>query len=84
MSSFRVFIGTHRILVFFALAYVLTWAPLPWGTYFNTGALIAALIVAFIADGLAGLKQIGVRLIRWRVNWVWYALALGVPLVAPP
>jgi hypothetical protein len=33
MSSFRMFVRTHRILAFFALAYVLTWAPLPWGTY---------------------------------------------------
>jgi len=81
MSSFRAFVRTHRILAFFALAYALTWAPLPWGTYFNAGALIAALLVAFAADGLAGLKQIGIRLIRWRVNWIWYALALGVPLL---
>ena len=80
MSSIRPFVRTHRILVFFALAYVLTWAPLPWGTFFTTGALIAALTVAAVADGVAGLKQIGARLIRWRVNWVWYALALGVPL----
>jgi uncharacterized protein len=81
MSSFRMFVRTHRVLTFFALAYVLSWAPLPWGTFFTMGALIAALIVAFVADGPAGLKEIGVRLIRWRVNWVWYALALGVPLV---
>ncbi len=75
------FIRTHRILVFFALAYVLTWAPLPWGTFFTTGALIAALIVAYAADGLPGLKEIGVRLIRWRVNGIWYVVALGVPLL---
>jgi uncharacterized protein len=81
VSSFRAFIHTHRIFAFFGLAYVLTWAPLPWGTYFNTGALIAALIVAYVADGPAGLKQIGVRMIRWRVSWVWYALALAVPLL---
>jgi membrane protease YdiL (CAAX protease family) len=81
VSGFRAFVRAHRILVMFALAYVLTWAPLPWGTFFTTGALIAALVVAFVADGLAGLKQIGVRLIRWRVNWIWYALALGVPLL---
>ena len=36
MSSFRTFVRTHRIFVFFALAYVLTWSPLPWGTYFTT------------------------------------------------
>jgi membrane protease YdiL (CAAX protease family) len=81
MSSLNAFVRTHRILVFFALAYVLTWSPLPWGTYFNAGALIAALLVAFAADGRAGLKQIGVRLVRWRVNWIWYAVALGVPLL---
>ena len=23
---------------------------------------------------------LGARLIRWRVSWVWYALAIGVPL----
>lgn len=80
MSSFRAFVHTHRILAFFALAYVLTWAPLPWGTFFPTGALIAALITAYVADGSAGLKEIGVRVIRWRVNWIWYVLALGVPL----
>lgn len=81
MSSFRAFVRTHRVLVFFALAYVLTWAPLPWGTYFTTGALLAALTVAFVADGVAGLKEIGVRVIRWRVRWIWYLLALGVPLL---
>lgn len=80
VSRTRTFVRAHRVLVFFVLAYVLTWAPLPWGTFFTTGALISALIVASVADGVAGLKEIGRRLIRWRVNWVWYALALAVPL----
>jgi membrane protease YdiL (CAAX protease family) len=81
MPGLRVFVRAHPLLSFFALAYVLTWAPLPWGTFFATGALIAALLVAFVADGVAGLRRIGARLTRWRVNWVWYALALGVPLM---
>jgi membrane protease YdiL (CAAX protease family) len=80
MPGFRTSVRLHRILVFFALAYALTWAALPWGGFFNTGALIAALIVAYAADGRSGLQQIGARLIRWRVNGIWYALALGVPL----
>lgn len=50
------------------------------GQLLRPRALIAALIVAFIRDGLAGLRDIGARLIRWRVGWVWYALALAVPL----
>jgi membrane protease YdiL (CAAX protease family) len=36
--------------------------------------------VAYIHNGLAGLRAIGVRLIRWRVSWIWYGLALAVPL----
>lgn len=80
-AGFRAWVRAHRLLVFFALAYVLAWGAIPWNSFLPTGALIAALVVAFAADGLAGLKQIGRRLIRWRVNWIWYALALGVPLV---
>jgi membrane protease YdiL (CAAX protease family) len=80
VNGLRGYVRTHRILAFFALAYLLSWGPLPWGTFFTTGALFAALIVAYLADGRAGLKKNGPRLIRWRVNWIWYALALGVPL----
>ena len=36
--------------------------------------------MAGLADGWAGLRDIGARLIRWRVSWVWYALAVAVPL----
>jgi uncharacterized protein len=42
--------------------------------------LVAALIVVSLTEGVAGLKAMGSRLIRWRVSWVWYVLALGVPL----
>jgi CAAX protease family protein len=78
--GFRAFVRAHRLLLFFALAYVLAWGAIPWNSFFAPGALIAALVVAFTADGLAGLKAIGSRLIRWRVNWVCYVLAVGVPL----
>jgi uncharacterized protein len=80
VSGFRTFVRAHRLPVFFALAYVLAWGAIPWNSFFAPGALIAALIVAFIADGVGGLKAIGWRLIRWRVNWLWYVVAVGVPL----
>ena len=80
-SGFRAFVQAHRLPIFFTLAYLLTWGAIPWSSFLPTGALVAALVVAFAADGLAGLKAIGSRLIRWRVNWIWYALALGVPLL---
>ena len=80
-AGLRPFVRAHRLPIFFVLAYGLSWGAIAWNSFLPTGALIAALVVAFAADGLDGLKAIGSRLIRWRVNWVWYALALGVPLL---
>src|SRR5690349_7266597 len=73
-------IRAHPIVTFFVLAYALSWGGLPWDSFFAPGVLVAALIVAYIRDGWAGLREIGARLIRWRVGWVWYALAIAVPL----
>jgi membrane protease YdiL (CAAX protease family) len=75
------FIKRHRIVVFFVLAYALAWGAIPWNSFFAPGVLLAALIVVSITEGLAGLRALGARLIRWRVSWVWYALAVGVPLL---
>lgn len=73
-------IRRHPVIAFFVLAYALAWGAIPWDSFFAPGALIAALIVAYIRDGLAGLRAIGARLIRWRVSWIWYTLALAVPM----
>jgi hypothetical protein len=70
----------HPVLTFFVLACVLTWAAVPWRSFFAPGVLIAALVVVFLTEGLPGLRRMGARLIRWRVSWVWYTLALAVPL----
>ena len=42
--------------------------------------LVAALIVVSLTEGVAGLRAMGSRLIRWRVSWIWYVLAVAVPL----
>jgi hypothetical protein len=73
-------IRRHPVVTFFLLAYALTWAALPWQSFFVPGVLISALIVVSLTEGVAGLRAMGARLIRWRVNWIWYALALAVPL----
>jgi membrane protease YdiL (CAAX protease family) len=70
----------HPVVTFFLLAYVLTWAPVPWGSFNVPGVLVAALVVVFLTEGLPGLRDMGSRLVRWRVSWVWYAVALAVPL----
>jgi hypothetical protein len=80
MSRLVAFVRARPVLSFFVLAYALAWAGLPFGSFFAPGALVAALIVALLRDGWAGLRAIGARLIRWRVGWIWYAVALAVPL----
>ncbi len=70
----------HPVLTFFLLAYVLCWGAIPWQSFFAPGVLVAALTVVFLTEGVDGLKAMGSRLIRWRVSWAWYALAIAVPL----
>jgi hypothetical protein len=72
----------HPIIAFFVLAYAISWAFLPIESvrFLPSGPLLAALIVIPIAQGWAGLKELGSRIIHWRVRWFWYAVAIGVPL----
>ena len=73
-------IRRHPVITFFLLAYALSWGAIPWQSFFAPGVLVAALVVVGLTEGVAGLRAMGSRLIRWRVSWVWYALALAVPL----
>src|SRR5690349_10609049 len=73
-------IKRHPLITFFVLAYALAWGALPWNSFFAPGALVAAIVTVALTRGWAGLREVGARLIRWRVNWIWYALALAVPL----
>ena len=74
------FVRRYRVLLFFVLAYALAWGAVPWNSFFAPGALLAAVIIAVVTEGLPGLRRMGARLVRWRVSWIWYALALAVPL----
>lgn len=73
-------IRRHPVVTFFLLACALSWGAIPWDSFFAPGVLVAALVVVSVTEGRAGLRAMGSRLIRWRVGWVWYALALAVPL----
>lgn len=81
-------IARHRLTSFFVLAYVLAWWSWPlyrmdvWPRQaFNAiGALLAALIVIAVADGRPGFRDLGRRMIRWRVPWYFYAFALLLPV----
>jgi uncharacterized protein len=82
MSSLLSVVRRHPIITFFVLSYAISWAFLPIESvrFLPSGPLIAALIVIPITQGFSGLKELGLRMIRWRVRWYWYAAAIGVPL----
>jgi membrane protease YdiL (CAAX protease family) len=88
MGTITTFVKRHPLVAFFVLAYALTWPLIPlvsvsplWGFPALFGPALAALIVAAITDGRAGLRDLLSRLIRWRVGVRWYAVALGLPMV---
>jgi CAAX protease family protein len=80
-NGFRAFVRRRELVIFFALSYLIAWSTLPWGSFLAFSPLFSAIIVVSIAEGWRGLAQLGRRLIRWRVNWIWYAAAIGLPLV---
>ena len=87
-SGFTSWIKAHRLLTFFVLSYVLAWWAWPlyglgiWPerTFFAVAPLVAALIVIALAEGRSGFRDLGSRIIRWRVAWYWYVVAIGFPL----
>jgi hypothetical protein len=80
MSSVSSVVRRHPIITFFVLSYAIAWGFVPFGSFGAFGPLIAALVVIPLTQGVAGLKELGLRMIRWRVRWYWYAAALGLPL----
>jgi membrane protease YdiL (CAAX protease family) len=82
MSSLSSVVKRHPLITFFVLAYAISWGFLPIEAvrFMPAGPLIAALIVIPLAQGWAGLRELGSRMIRWRVRWYWYVVAIGLPL----
>jgi membrane protease YdiL (CAAX protease family) len=76
-------VRNHPLTAFFALTLILSWwTPFIWpGTLNPFGPMLAALIVAPIIAGRAGVADLLRRQTRWRVGLGWYAAALGLPIV---
>ncbi len=86
----------HPLLVFFALAFATSWAPIltimasrgfdlsplqsvEGGLLFLAmllGPSVSGLACTALWEGRAGLRVLGLRVLRWRVATVWYAVAL--------
>lgn len=73
-------LSRHPLVLFFALSYLFTWSLVPVGGFFAPGPLLAAITVIALTQGRPGFRQLWSRLLRWRVRWVWYAVAIGIPL----
>jgi membrane protease YdiL (CAAX protease family) len=76
------FLKQNQISIFFVVTLLIGW--LPWytgrGSIIIAAPSIAALIVAFLADGWKGVLDIFRRLGRWRANWRWYVFILFSPV----
>lgn len=85
----RSWVSRHRLLSFFVLAFALSWWAWPLQAsgisaepgFVPAGPVLAAVIILALTEGWAGLRELGGRLLRWRVGWIWYAVALGLPLL---
>jgi uncharacterized protein len=80
-NGFRAFVRRYELVIFFALSYLIAWSGIPFGSFLAFSPLVSAIVVVLIAEGLPGLARLGRRLIKWRVNWIWYAAAIGLPLL---
>lgn len=86
----------RKLVAYFALAYFLSWcifvplalaeqnviAPLPaWlhivGAF---GPFVSAFVVTAATTGRAGVRELVGRITRWRIGWVWWAVALLSPV----
>ena len=82
MYSITSFVTRHALVIFFALAYALSWSISLFEAHsiLPLGPLLAALLVLPFAAGRAGVKDFLGRIVRWRVGLRWYLLVLGLPV----
>jgi membrane protease YdiL (CAAX protease family) len=87
MTALSTWARQNRLVAFFGLAFLLSWWPWPFyalgaapTAFFACGPLVAALVVIGVAEGRPGYRELGARMTRWRVGWVWWCVAVGTPL----
>ena len=82
MNTLKDFLKRYAIVLFFPLAYLLSWwsvlVPQAKGGIIPYGPALAALILIALTEGRAGLSVWWSRLTNWRVNWIWYLAAPAI------
>ena len=89
--GWRTSLRRHDVVVFMLVALILTWViwvPRAIGTQVGVVGLlwtwtpaVSALACAAVLYGRAGVRDLGRRLLLWRVSWWWYPVVLLGPLV---
>ncbi|HEY89306.1 MAG TPA: CPBP family intramembrane metalloprotease [Thermoflexia bacterium] len=68
----------HAFIVFVTLTVLISWFP--WYTrgvgFLVFGPSIAGLVMIALTSGKKGLRDLGQRALRWRVGFLWWAVAL--------
>jgi uncharacterized protein len=90
MNPITSFIKRHPQPVFWAIAYLTFFGgyllymmfPSDLWQFLIYGVALGGALVTAIADGRGGLRTYFSRIVRWRVGFVWYLIALFLPLAA--
>jgi CAAX protease family protein len=76
-------VRSHPLATFVVLACAFSWWLVPLaGNPLGAGPFLAAVVVLAMVEGRDGAIGLGTQIIRWRVRWHWYALAVLLPAVA--
>jgi membrane protease YdiL (CAAX protease family) len=90
MEPITSLVRRNPLVSFLVLTFALSWGLgailngnglLAPNATFILGVPIAALLVISMSEGRAGLKDLGRRIIRWRVSPRWYAVVFILPIV---
>jgi hypothetical protein len=82
MKPLNVFLKRYAILLFFPLAYLLSWwsilVPQAQGGILPHGPAFAAFLLVALTEGRAGLSVWWKRITNGRVHWTWYLAAPAI------
>jgi membrane protease YdiL (CAAX protease family) len=74
--------------IFFIVTFGLFWLATPLASALLLGLIasfapsVVAIVLTALTSGAAGVRALVRKLGLWRVGWIWYAAALGIPIAA--